>query len=176
MESEAITNANPIAVALRYWPADRFPKQDYAAFWCWKFKDYPPHVVAEAIGVLIMESDPFAPTCEEVTRILERLGMKPDVAAWDKLNFLRVKAERDAIKAQQDEDDAICNAMSDATFETLARAEIAKFDADVQAFRCYSPHRKVDDLRRSKHLTSLVAAHARVHGLVRGGLFQEASR
>jgi len=112
VENEAITNANPIAVALRYWPADRFPKQDYAAFWCWKFKDYPPHVVAEAIGVLIMESDPFAPTCEEVTRILERLGMKPDVTTWEREDYLRIKAEREKIQAQQDDDDAVCNALS----------------------------------------------------------------
>jgi len=124
-----------------------------------------------------MKSDPFVPTCDMAREILREWGVTPvkqDVAAWDKLNFLRVKAERDAIKAQQDEDEAICAAMSDATFETLARAEIAKFEPDVQAFRCYSPHRKTDELRRSKRLTSLVAAHARAHGLVRGGLFQEA--
>lgn len=107
---------------------------------------------------------------------IDRLPPRPcdDAEPWDKAEFNRVKAERDAIKAQQDEDDAICNDMSDATFETLARAEIAKFEPDVQAFRCYSPHRKTDELRRSKRLTSLVAAHARAHGLVRGGLFQEA--
>lgn len=107
---------------------------------------------------------------------IDRLPARPCDAAepWDRAEFNRVKAERDAIKAQQDEDESICNAMSDATFETLARQEIAKFDPAVQSFRCYSPHRKVSDLRRSKHLTSLVAAHARAHGLVRGGLFQEA--
>ena len=109
---------------------------------------------------------------------IDRLPPRPcDTAEpWDRADYLRIKAEREKIQAQQDSDDAICNAMSDATFETLARKEIAKFDPAVQAFRCYSPHRKVDDLRRSKHLTSLVAAHARAHGLVRGGLFQEASR
>ena len=109
---------------------------------------------------------------------IDRLPPRPcdQAEPWDKAEFNRVKAERDAIKAQQDEDEAICNAMSDATFETLARKEIAKFGPEEQAFRCYAPHRKVDELRRSRRLTSLVAAHARAHGLVPGGLFQEASR
>ena len=109
---------------------------------------------------------------------IDRLPPRPcdQAEPWDKAEFNRVKAGRDAIKAQQDEDEAVCNAMSDATFETLARKEIAKFGPDEQAFRCYAPHRKVEELRRSRRLTSLVAAHARAHGLVPGGLFHEASR
>jgi len=109
---------------------------------------------------------------------IDRLPPRPcdSVEPWDGADFNRVKAEGDKIQAQHEADEAICNAMSDATFETLARKEIAQFDPDVQAFRCYAPHRKVAELRRSRRLTSLVAAHARAHGLIPGGLFQEAGR
>lgn len=170
--------AEAINKALSHWPRERFP-EGFQSFWDSQFEGYTDQTVADAIDAVRMKSDPFVPTCDMVREILHEWGIAPakrDVPAWDRLDYLRVKAERDRIQAQQDDDERICEAMSDATFETLARQEIAKFEPDVRAFRCYSPHRKVGELRRSRRLLALVAAHARAHGLVKGGLFQEASR
>ena len=107
---------------------------------------------------------------------IDRLPPRPgdNAPAWDRIEFERVKAERDAIQNQQDADSELCDAMPDETFEKLARDHISRFDPEVQTLRCYSAGRSVEQLRKSKYLTSLVAAHARAHGIGAGGLFQEA--
>lgn len=94
---------------------------------------------------------------------IDRLPPRPgeDQPAWDQLAYLKNREERQVIERRQLADLALCDELSDADFERIAREQIALFDADVRALY---ERRKVDALRRSKYLASLVAEHIRVNG------------
>lgn len=172
-ESEGVVKPSPIVMALKHWPKDRFPTgSDYERFWAWSFRDQDPQLVADAINVLAMESDPHTPTIEAVSEIMRRLGLRDEVLSWDRIAYEKTRDESRAIAAEQAVNREVCDGLTDADFSRIAREQIALFDEEVRALPCYSPTRTVEQLRKSNYLNSLVAAHARAHGLTRNRVME----
>lgn len=169
---------NPIATALRHWPSERFPDEDYQQFWIRYFQNYDPETVADAIRALILESDPYLPTCERVLEILKGWAVVPfghvaktvAVPATPEQEAEMRSRWREACEGDT-EVDALCDWLhreKPEQFAAIAREKLAEQPAEVRALASGKP------LIRSRIIRREVAAHARAHGLVQGGLFQEA--
>lgn len=168
--------AEAINKALAHWPRDRFP-DGFQSYWESAFTGYMEQTVADAIDAVRMDSDPFVPTCEMVRKMLQDWGVVPPAKesgppAWDRIAYEKTRDECRAIAAQQAENRKLCESLSDADFERIAREQIALFDSEVRALSCYSPTRTVEQLRKSNYLNSLVAAHARAHGMTRNRVME----
>ena len=162
--------------ALNHWPAERFPS-GYRDYWDSVFSGYLERTVADAIDAVRMESDPYVPTCEMVRRVLTEWGVSKPAArsdpSWQDVLNERNRQERKAIEREQKANRDLCNRLSDDDFARIAREHIAMFDKDVRDLPCYSVLKTPAQLRKSNYLTSLVAAHARAHGLVRSPVLEE---
>jgi len=171
--SSGVVKPNPIAVALKHWPKSRFPEDsEYERYWVWTFRDQDPQLVADAINALAMETDPHTPTIEAVKAIMGRLGLREEQPAWDRIEYERVRDEGLAIEREQKANRELCDQLSDEDFARIAREHIALFDKDVRDLPCYSVLKTPAQLRKSNYLTSLVAAHARAHGLVKSRVLE----
>ncbi len=106
---------------------------------------------------------------------IDRLPARPgeNQPAWDRIEYERVRDEGLAIEREQAINRALCDQLSDADFARIAREHIALFDKDVRDLPCYSVLKTPAQLRKSHYLTSLVAAHARAHGLVKSRVLEE---
>lgn len=168
--------AEAINKALAHWPIERFP-DGFQTYWESAFAGYIEQTVADAIDAVRMESDPYLPTCEMVRRVLSEWGIARPAESqgppsWDRIAYEKTRDECRAIAAEQAANREVCDGLADADFERIAREQIALFGAEVQALPCYSPTRTVEQLRKSNYLNSLVAAHARAHGLVRNRVME----
>jgi hypothetical protein len=149
---------DPIAVALSAWPADRFPP-NYVSFWQHELRFYPAKAAGEAIDALRMKSDPFAPTIDAVTAILDEWGIVPAAApppppkskTWvDQRNAVN-RAKIDETEAQNMADNALVRSLDDATFVELARQVINNLEPAVRALV------EKRDPRKQQMIRSLVA-------------------
>ena len=106
---------------------------------------------------------------------IDRLPARPgeNQPAWDRVEYERVRAEGEAIEREQKANRDLCDRLSDDDFARIAREHIALFDKDVRDLPCYSVLKTPAQLRKSNYLTSLVAAHARAHGLVQSPVLEE---
>lgn len=157
------------------WPGDGRLPEGWQKRWREHYDQVAVDTVCEALRFISDKSDPIRPTFDMVDQWLATWaicnpGQRPvGVAATDEQS----REMRDRVWAdtpEQAADREVCQSLDRAEFDRIAREEIAKFPPDVQALPSY---RKGRDLMLSNHIRSLVAAHARAHGLVKIRVLEE---
>lgn len=158
------------------WPGDGRLPEGWQRRWREHYEHVAVDTVCEALRFISDKSDPIRPTFDMVDQWLATWaicnpGQRPVGIAATPEQEAEMRTKVWADTPEQAADREVCLSLDRSEFDRIAREEIAKFSPDVQALPSY---RKDRDLMLSNHIRSLVAAHARAHGLVAGGLFQEA--
>lgn len=160
------------------WPGDGRLAEGWQRRWRERYDGVAVETVCEALRFISDETDPIKPTFEMVDAYLAQWAIhnpgarevaKPASPAEEEAMRQRAQKALDG----DDEVDALCDWLhreQPETFAEIARQKLEQQPEEVRALISRKPFIRSRILRRE------VAAHARAHGLVKGGLFAEASR